>query len=50
MSIRRTFLPLRARPAESEIEVDVLPVPPFCEAIAIELIVRFCRKYAKIKG
>jgi hypothetical protein len=24
-----------ARPAESESEVDVFPVPPFCEVIAI---------------
>jgi hypothetical protein len=28
-------LPLWARPAAREIDVDVLPVPPFCEAIAI---------------
>lgn len=33
MSTRRTRLPLRPNPAASETEVEVLPVPPFCEAI-----------------
>src|SRR6185437_9125201 len=33
MSIRRTLLPFRARPAASEIAVDVLPTPPFWDAI-----------------
>ena len=29
------FLPLRANPAEREIEELVFPTPPFCDAIAI---------------
>src|SRR5918992_223277 len=39
ISTRRTRLPLRARPAESEIVVDVLPVPPFWLAIEITICV-----------
>jgi hypothetical protein len=39
MSIRRTFLPLRAKPAASEMLVEVLPVPPFWLAIEITIIV-----------
>jgi hypothetical protein len=31
--MRRTFFPLRAIPAASEIAVEVLPTPPFCDAI-----------------
>src|SRR4051794_3935587 len=35
MSTRRTFLFFFARPAEREILEEVLPTPPFCDAIAI---------------
>jgi hypothetical protein len=31
--MRRTFLPLRAIPAEREMLDEVLPTPPFCDAI-----------------
>src|SRR3954462_8450327 len=37
ISIRRTFLPFRANPAAKEMLEDVLPTPPFCEAIEITI-------------
>ena len=37
-SMRSVFLPRRARPAVSEIEVLLFPVPPFCEATAIIIL------------
>ena len=39
MSMRRTRVPLRASPAASEIEVLVLPVPPFCDAMEMTLVI-----------
>src|SRR4051794_31666946 len=48
MSTRRVFLPLRPRPAAREIEVDVLPVPPFCEAIAITIDVTLSEAFGGI--
>lgn len=33
ISIRSTFLPLRAIAAEMEMLEEVLPTPPFCDAI-----------------
>ena len=38
ISMSRTRLPRRARPAASEIEVLVLPVPPFCDAMEMIIV------------
>jgi hypothetical protein len=37
MSSRSAFLPKWARPAAKEIDVLVLPVPPFCDAMLITM-------------
>ncbi len=37
ISTKSVFLPARARPADKEIEVVVLLVPPFCEAIEMTI-------------
>jgi hypothetical protein len=39
ISTGRTFLPLWASPADNQIVVDVLPVPPFWLAIDITIFV-----------